>query len=113
MEHTIRNESGVTVLDLRGEIDVSCAPVLRAMMMDLLEHHSGRLLVNLSDVVYIDSAGLSVLIAAYRQTQKTNGMLVLSSPRKPVQQVFEITGVASIFPLYPTVEEGISAMSPE
>ncbi|MBN1219210.1 MAG: STAS domain-containing protein [Anaerolineae bacterium] len=110
MKHHIRTESGLTILDLSGEIDVSYAPHLRDIMTDLLERNAGRLLVNLSDVVYMDSAGLSVLIAGHRQAQKLNGLLALTNLQRPVRQVFNITGVDKFIPLYLTIEEGIEAL---
>ena len=110
MEHTIHDEAGVTILDLTGEIDVGQAPKLRDMLVDLLEKNSGRLLVNMSDVIYIDSAGLSVLIAANRKAQTIGGSFGLSNPQKPVQQVFNLTRMNKVFQIFPTVDEGVTAL---
>ena len=110
MEYETRTKSGVAILNLRGEIDVSCAPNLRETMMDLIERNKGQLLVNLGDVVYMDSAGLSVLIAAHRQAQKVDGVLGLCSPQQPVRQVLNITGVDKFIPLFSNVEEGVNAL---
>ncbi|MBN1994495.1 MAG: STAS domain-containing protein [Anaerolineae bacterium] len=111
MEYKVRNESGIAILDLSGEIDVSTATQLRDTLIDLIENNEGRLLVNMSDVAYIDSSGLSVLVAAHKKAQGANGMLGLSGPQKPVQQVFELTRMNKLFNIFPTVEEGIAAVS--
>lgn len=111
MEYEIRQDAGVTILNLSGEIDVGCASHFRKTIMNLIEQDAERLLVNLSDVIYIDSAGLSVLIAAHRKAQKENRKFGLCNPQQPVRQVFNITGVNKVMLLYPNVEAGIHALS--
>lgn len=110
MEHTIHDDSGVTILDLSGEVDVSQAPHLRNILTKLLDQGNGRLLVNMADVAYIDSAGLSVLIAAHRKAQGANGAFGLSSPQATVQKVFNLTRMSKVFQIYPTLEEGVTAL---
>jgi anti-sigma B factor antagonist len=111
MEHIVHKNGGVTILDLSGEIDVSQAPKLREMLFELLEKNDGYLLVNMGEVGYIDSAGLSVLIAANRKAQNLGGKFGLSNPQKPVQQVFKLTRMNKVFQVFPTVDEGVTAFS--
>ena len=110
MNHSTRKETGVTILDLSGEVEVSEAPKLRDILIGLLEQNSGKLLVNMTDVVYIDSAGLSVLIAANRQAQKMGGTFALSNPQPTVQQVFKLTRMNKVFQIYETVADGVAAI---
>jgi anti-sigma B factor antagonist len=110
MEHTIRNESGVTIVDLSGEIDVGLATTLRDTLINLVESQPGPLLINLSDVRYIDSAGLSILIAANRKSKKAGGDFGLSNPQIAVQQIFKLTRVDKVLKIFPTVEEGIAKL---
>lgn len=110
MIYTTRDDAGVTILELSGEIDVGQAPDLRELLIKLLEQNAGRLLVDMSDVVYIDSAGLSVLIAANRRAQSLGGNFALSNPQKPVQQVFRLTRMNKVFQIYTSVTEGVSAL---
>ncbi|MCB0155200.1 MAG: STAS domain-containing protein [Anaerolineae bacterium] len=111
MEHNIHSDNGVTILDLSGEIDVSQAPKLRETLVDLLEKNAGRLLVNMTEVIYIDSAGLSVLIAANRKAQTLGGSFALCNPQKPVQQVFKLTRMNKVFQIFPTVAEGVTGLN--
>ena len=113
MNHSTRREDNITILDLSGEVEVSQAPKLRDVLINLLEQNSGRLLVNMTDVVYIDSAGLSVLIAANRQAQKIGGGFGISNPQPTVQQVFRLTRMNQVFQIYDTVTEGITALAAE
>jgi anti-sigma B factor antagonist len=111
MEHEIHNEAGVVILDLRGEIDVSTAPGLRDILMGLIEDNAGPVLVNLSNVLYMDSAGLSVFIAAHHKAQNAGRVLGLVNPQQPIQQVLKLTRVDKVFQIFPSIEEGIGAVS--
>jgi anti-sigma B factor antagonist len=111
MEYQTRNESGVTIIDLDGEIDVSQAPRLRKTIIDLLENNTTPLLINMSDVVYIDSAGLSVIIAAHRKARDTGTPFGLCGPQQPVRQVFHITGMDKVISIFADAEEGIAHLS--
>ncbi len=110
MEHNVRDESGVTILDLSGEIDVSYATQLRDILVEIIEKGAGPLLVNLSDVRYIDSAGLSVLITANRKSQGAGLAFGLSNPQSTVQQVFKLTRINKVFKIFPTTEDGIATL---
>ena len=108
MNYTVENKSGVTILNLTGEIDITVANTLRNTLINLIENNSGPLLVNLSDVRYLDSAGLSVLIAANRKSQGLGQAFGLSNLQTPVQQVFKLTRVDKVFQIFDTLKEGIS-----
>jgi anti-sigma B factor antagonist len=110
MEHEIRNEAGVVILDLRGDMDVSIAPGLRDILIGLIETNAGPVLVNLSNVLYMDSAGLSVLIAAHRKAQNVGGVLGLVNPQQPTQQILKLTHVDKVFQIFPSIEEGVRAV---
>ena len=110
MEYEIRNQAGVTILNLDGEIDVSHAPRLRKTLTQLIEDNCQRLLIDLTEVVYLDSAGLSVLIAAHRKAQNTGASLGLVGPQQPIRQVFNITGVDKVILIFATLEEGLKAL---
>ncbi len=111
MDYKVREDAGITILDLSGEIDVSYAPRLRDILIELIESKSKRVLVNLSEVAYLDSAGLSVFIAAHRKARNIGGVLGLSSPQKSVQRVFDLTRTNKVFQIFSTVEEGVAALS--
>ncbi len=110
MEYTVRDELGITVVDLRGEIDIAHAPRLRDLLEELIANSSARLLINLSDVAFIDSSGLGVLIAAHRKAQETGGILGLANPQAPVQRVFELTRTNRVLKIFDTVAEGLEAL---
>ena len=61
MKYNTREDNGYTVIELDGEVDLSCSPEARKQILDCLSN--GRpLLVDLSAVVYIDSSGVASLV---------------------------------------------------
>ncbi len=111
MDYMTHKETNIMVLDLNGEIDANYAPYLRDKLVELIQGNNGRLLVNLHNVDYIDSAGLGVLIVAHRKALAAGGFMGLSNPQRTVQKVFELTRTNKVFDIFATVEEGIVQLS--
>ena len=102
---TDMGESAV-VVHAEGDLDVYTAPRLKEV---LDEHVVGkkRLVLDLSDVHFIDSTALGVLVSALQQSQSSDGefRLVVGDPF--LLKIFHITGFDGIFPIYPGVSEAL------
>jgi len=103
-------EDGITVIDLRGEVDAFTAPKLKQEMIDQIEGGSSRLAINLADVKYLDSTGLGVLIGGLKRTRDKNGELVLICPNVRIMRIFEITGLSRIFEMFQTEQEALGRL---
>lgn len=99
---------GITVIDLRGEVDAFTAPKLKQEMIDQIEGGTTRLAVNLADVKYLDSTGLGVLIGGLKRTRDKNGELVLICPNVRIMRIFEITGLSRIFEMFQSEPEALN-----
>ncbi len=90
----------IPVLDVHGEIDVYTSPKLKEKIMEIFEEGTFTFAVNLTDVSYIDSTGLGVLIGGLRRAREKEGQLyiVFSSPR--IKRIFEITGLDKTFAVF-------------
>ena len=87
-------------LVVRGEIDVSTSPELRAQLGRLLEHQPSGIVVDLRGVGFVDSSGLGVLVGALKRLREAGGDdVVLLGVQEPVRKVFEITGLDRLFRL--------------
>lgn len=84
-----------TILSLAGRLDTATAPELDAA---IAENASGasHLRLDMTEVEYVSSAGLRVLLAAQKRMAKTGGTLTLCGVGEVVMEVFEITGFADI-----------------
>jgi anti-sigma B factor antagonist len=97
-----------TVLDVAGEVDVYSAPTLRDRIADLLESSEPSLLVNLSDVTFLDSTGIGTLVAGLNRAVQLGGTLVLVCDHERILKLFRITGLDAVFTIHPTVEDATS-----
>ncbi|SHF03322.1 anti-sigma B factor antagonist [Seinonella peptonophila] len=83
-------------IKVAGEVDVFTAPELRKKLLPLCQD-SGTIVVDLSDVGYIDSTGLGVFIGAYKIQQNSNqGGLILTGVNQRLRRLFRITGLQDI-----------------
>jgi anti-sigma B factor antagonist len=80
---------GVAVVHVRGEIDMQTVPPLRECLAEL----SGTVVVDLSEVTFLDSSGMGVLAGQHNRLEKEGGTLRLREPQDLVRRVLEITGL--------------------
>jgi anti-sigma B factor antagonist len=90
----IRIGTGIVVA-FHGELDVGNAQAMRDCLADLVSQnrHGLKLEVNLSQVQYIDSVCIGVLVAAARQLKESGGSLAILNPSRQVRKVLEIMGL--------------------
>jgi anti-sigma B factor antagonist len=94
--HQIRDERGL-VLELRGELDLASAPLLEQQLTELEDESSGRVLIDMRNLTFMDSTGLALLIRAEQAAQNNGHQLRLRRGSKQVQRLFELTGVVDRF----------------
>lgn len=105
-----RSESGSwTVFDVKGEVDLETAPLLKANLAEAVRGGVTNIVVNLGLVEFLDSSGLGVLIGALKRCKEGGGTLALAAPRRPVQKVLTITGLDKVFPIHDSVDEATSS----
>ena len=105
MKYKSWEKDGFAVLELTGEVDLSCSPEARKQILQCLDGGL-HLLVDLSEVSYIDSSGIASLVEGF-QTAKKKGIrfgLVGASPA--ALSVLQLARLDKVFPLFVTVEEG-------
>ena len=97
LELTVSEHEGETVVRAAGELDVNTAPELREQLARLIGEDSRRIVVDLSEVSFVDSTALSVLVSALKRLRQADGDLELAAPNPSVRRVFEITGLTRLF----------------
>ena len=107
---TTERVSGVFVVAPAGELDAFTAPELRSELHRLLEDPStGRLVVDLTAVTFLDSSALGALVGALRRLRERHGELYVVQPRPTVLRIFEVTGLDSVFTLQATRDDALAA----
>jgi anti-sigma B factor antagonist len=103
----------VAILVVGGEVDYEVSPQLKAHMMRALKAGSRRLILDLTDVTFIDSTAIGVLAGVVDKLDDTGGgSLSVVSTHEKVMQIFEITGLDSVMTLYPSREDALAALAP-
>jgi anti-sigma B factor antagonist len=105
-----RLDSGVAVVKVTGEVDVSTSSALRDSLLRVItdeNHH--RLVVNLASVSFLDSTGLGVLVGIWHRVCAIHGCLALAAPSRQVRRVLETTGLTQVLPIYDTEAAAVQA----
>jgi anti-sigma B factor antagonist len=108
-----RLDSGVAVVKVTGEVDVSTCGALRDGLLRVItdESHVG-LVVNLADVNFIDSTGVGVLVGVWHRVQATNRGLAIAAPSVRARAILNTTGLAKAFWIYDTEPAAVEACRP-
>lgn len=94
-----------TVLRVKGEVDVYTSPSFRSELIRLIEQGGNRMVLDLLDVDFMDSTGLSVLISGKRRTNEREGDLRLVCADGPVRKILTVTGLDKVFSIHSSVED--------
>lgn len=99
------------VVALSGEIDAHSAPRLGSRLFGLAEEGKTGVVVDLSDVTFIDSTGLGVLLNALRHFALRHGRMVLVCPTDRLVRPFQITGLAGRLAIFKTRQEALAGLA--
>ncbi|MCY9787636.1 STAS domain-containing protein [Nocardiopsis sp. EMB25] len=103
------NEAG-RVLSLDGEIDMATEHRFQdAVIEALTTQPSGRVVLDCSDLRFIDSSGLRVLIRAHKAALEQRALLAIAAPVDRVMQTLRVTALDTRIPVFASVAEALSA----
>ena len=91
-----------------GAIDLHVSPELRASLREVIDTNPKRLVIDLSQVPYIDSSGLAVLIGAMQALEHEGGIFMLAGAQDAVRMILESARLDQYFRLYPSVEAALA-----
>ena len=109
MEVAIKEIENITVVEIVGDVDGKSAPEAQKQILPLIVP-GGRILLDMTGVPYMSSAGLRMLLSAYRQATASKGYLVLVGLADEVRDTMSATGFLSYFITHPTVETGLEEL---
>jgi anti-sigma B factor antagonist len=96
-----------TVVAVGGEIDLATQGELKSVLYDLIVAGRVHLVLDLSEVDFLDSTGIGALIGARRRVHAFQGSLTLVCPQESVMKIFTITGLEKVFDIVPTVDSAL------
>lgn len=106
-----RLDKGAVVIAPSGRLDSNSSPDLERLLTMLLEEGQHWLFIDMTDVTYIASSGLKILVSAWRRAQDQNGDVLLSGMQPRITEIFEMVGFDMLFRIFPTLEAALAARS--
>ena len=97
------------ILPLHGEIDLNVSPQLASTFSEMVRTKPPRVVVDLTNVTYIDSSGLAVLIVGMQQVKEYGGKFALVGLQNDVRSILETAQLDQFFATYPHVTAALEA----
>ena len=113
MEFSLSDGSvgAIPIVAVRGEVDVESAPALRTALGNILATDVPALIVDLSEVGFLDSTGLGALVAARSSVAESDRRMAVVCESDRIIKLFRITGLDSVFEIYPSTEAAADSLS--
>jgi anti-sigma B factor antagonist len=116
MNVTSRRFANAVVLRVEGRLDQdTCVDFTRELMVyvDAAAREGGAIVLDLSPLEYVSSAGLRCFMLASRQAKSQHGRIFVAALQPMVAEIFEISHFNLVFQVFPTVREALGAVSAE
>lgn len=110
MELSRQDQDGISIVSVQGEIDGASAPQLEEFIVAILDE-SNLILLNVSEVGYMSSAGFRALMGIYRKVQEVNGQIVIGGVVQDIRDAMNATGFLKHFVLVDDYDEGVRTLT--
>src|SRR6476646_2422783 len=97
------------VMPLEGDIDLHVSPVVTEALNAMIKKKPERIVIDLSRVTYIDSAGIAGLILAMQEVEAYGGKFFLSGLQETLRSIFETSRLERVFRIFPDVDAALAA----
>jgi len=97
------------VLDIQGEINSSAEPVLMDAYNQACAHGAQNVLINFTDLVYMNSSGIGLLVTLLIRARRQNQRLMAFGLNDHYRQIFELTRLNEAITIYPSEDDAVKA----
>lgn len=97
-------QGNAMIFRLRGSLDIATSPTARAALIEAANEGKNDIIVDLSQVEFLDSTGLGALIGAHRRALEKGGRIRLVTPDGQIARLLHITGLVRVLAVYHTLE---------
>ena len=102
LEALVRQQPGAAVIDLQGEIDAVAAPALNAAYAEAEQSNPEVILLNFSDVDYINSTGIALIVGLLAKARAAHRRLIVCGLSEHYVEIFQITRLADFMTIFPS-----------
>ena len=107
MELIEKNTEKCLIIGINGRLDTINYSILEKRLMELLDQNTNRILINCSQMDYVSSSGLRIVLMALKRITMAKGKFALCSLQENIREIFEISGFTTIFEIYPNEEDAL------
>src|SRR6476646_9319336 len=105
----VLHQNRPNVFPLEGDIDLHVSLAVTEALNAVIKKKPERIVIDLSRVTYIDSAGIAVLILAMQEVEAFGGKCFLSGLQETLRSIFETSRLARVFQIFPDVDAALAA----
>lgn len=107
MKIEITNNNGLPVLAISGEIDMSTSPALRSHLLEFVHNKTSVLIIDFSDVTYIDSSGIATFVEGLKGMMPYGGKLKFISIPEKIGEIFSFSKLDKVFEIYGSIDDAL------
>ena len=105
----VKELDGIHVIELAGRVDVTSSPELEILCNGLLDDRQYKIVCDFSHTEYVSSMGLRVFLSTLKRIRKVDGNLVLCCLKPGVMEIFDMTGLTSLFSVFDSTEAALDS----
>jgi len=110
MEITQTQNGEVLIFAIQGKLDSLTSKTFEGRLIPPIEQGNKKILLDFSEMDYISSAGLRVLLLAARLLSDSDGKIALCGLKPSIKSVFDIAGFSAVFPIFPSLPEALDEL---
>jgi len=111
MKYSVDKQDKYSLVKLNeSKLDTTIAPGLKSEFITMHAEGIKNIILDLSDVKYTDSSGLSALLVGNRTFRQDGGMFIIASPSEHAMKLIKISQLDGVLNLLPTVDEAVDAV---
>lgn len=104
MNYTIKKENNYLIVSVLGDVDISLTDSLREDVdRAMTEYNVNSLVFDLTEVDFVDSSGLGVILGRYKKVTAKGGKVYLAGAKPQVKKVLDLSGLPRLMEVYPSV----------
>lgn len=105
----VSNIEQVTLVQVNGRVDGTNASQLGSTLAGQIDSGKIRIVLDLSSVEYMSSAGLREIVMAYKRVQRSAGDVRIVQPSRRVMELLEVSGLDTVFQIFPSQSEAVGS----
>ena len=109
MTFTTRQEQGITLVTVDGQLIVANRQDLKQMVQEAIDRGERKFLLDFTPTAYIDSSGLGALVSINKKVREVGGTLRLAGLNEDLASLFELTKLDTLFTITATLPEALAA----